>query len=82
MNEENPFERSLSDEALNYERASERLEEELAGLAGILAQKRATAILEATAVKRCRDVGATWKDIAREYGTTRQAAYQRWGRRV
>lgn len=78
----NEFERSLPDEALDHERASELLDEEMGALADILIQKRATSLLEAIAVKRCRDAGATWNDLGRMYGTTRQAAYQKWSRRV
>lgn len=58
-------------------RVAEADEPELSALLGIRAEIE-TAI--ATAVEGQRARGRSWADIAAATGTTRQAAFQRWGR--
>lgn len=66
--------------------AVERVVASLAGGHGLLALQALPAVQAAVdvltrqAVALAREQGSTWQEIADVFGTTRQAAWQRWGR--
>lgn len=51
-------------------------------LGAVLAAKGAVEQQEAAQIKACRNAGASWEKIAREYGITRQAVFQKWSKKV
>lgn len=62
-----------------YRRAAETDPEEFAALAGL---PTLCADLEAQAVHALRAQGYTWEHIGRAFKMTKQAAFNRWGRKT
>lgn len=64
------------------EMRSKRIKDALRELGAALSQKASAETREAQAIQQCRDSGASWAKIAREYGITRQAVFQKWSKKV
>lgn len=72
----------ITDHQIDAQIRKEAVKVTLAGLASVLAAKAAVEAQEAAQIKLCREAGASWEKIAREYGITRQAVFQKWSKKV